>query len=72
MNNKIAVYLVKSLTAVDTTNYKQGDIFITNRSVGILVNDKIRTFEFDKPDLSEYVKKDEVQKMIEKAVKNNG
>lgn len=63
------VYEVKSLSTVDTTRYKQGDIFITNRSVGILVNGKIRTFVFD---LSDYVKKDEVKKMIEKELKNNG
>ena len=63
------VYEVKSLSTVDTTRYKQGDIFITNRSVGILVNGKIRTFVFD---LSDYVKKEEVKKMIEKELKNNG
>lgn len=72
MKNKVDAYEVKSLATVDTTNYKQGDIFITNRSVGILTNGKIKTFQFDTPDLSQYVKKDEVKKMIEKVVKNNG
>lgn len=72
MRNKADVYDVQSLATVDTTNYKQGDIFITNRSIGILANGKIRTLETSKPDLSKYVKKEDVQKMIEKGLKNNG
>lgn len=71
MAKKVMAYTVKSLQTVDTTNYNQGDIFITARSVGILTNGKIKTFQFDAPDLSQYVKKDEVQKMIDKVVKNN-
>lgn len=63
------VFQVKSLADVQVINYKEGDIFITKRSIGILANGKIQTLETSKPDLSEYVKKDEVKKMIEKGVK---
>lgn len=66
MKNKVDAYEVKSLATVDPTNYKQGDLFITNRSVGILINGKIKTMEFGKPDLSNYVTKDEVKKMLKK------
>lgn len=72
MATKITAYEVKSLHTINVTNYKNGDLFITNRSIGILANGKIQTLETSKTDLSQYVKKADVQKMIEKAVKNNG
>lgn len=70
--NTIKAYDVKSLASVDVTNYKQGDLFITDRSVGILIDGKIKTLNFDTINLKPYVKKAEVEKMIKKAVKDNG
>ena len=76
MSNKITAYKVTNLSKVNTTLYKEGDHFITNRSVGILVNGKIKTIGNDGPDLSDYAKledipdvssfltSDEVQSMI--------
>ena len=60
MSNKITAYKVTNLSKVNTTLYKEGDHFITNRSVGILVNGKIKTIGNDVPDLTDYAKKDEI------------
>ena len=80
MSNKITAYKVTNLSKVNTTLYKEGDHFITNRSVGILVNGKIKTIGNDDPDLSDYAKledipdvssfltSEEVQQMIDDAI----
>lgn len=76
MGKKVNAYKVDSLIKVDVTRYVEGDIFITNRSIGILVNNRIRTLSTGTPNLKDYVKKTDVEKMInnalEKVVKNNG
>lgn len=72
MAKKVTAYEVPSLSSVDTKYYVTGDIFITKRSIGVLMNGRIRTLEMDKPDLSQYVKKSEVQKMIQKELKADG
>ena len=72
MSNKITAYKVTNLSKVNTTLYKEGDHFITNRSVGILVNGKIKTIGNDSPDLSDYVKRNEVQQMIDEAINQGG
>lgn len=60
MGKRISAYKVTNLSKVKTELYLEGDHFITNRSVGILVNGKIKTIGNDAPDLSEYAKKDEI------------
>ena len=71
-NNK--TYKVKSLNNVKTDNYIDGDMFITNRSIGILFNGKIKTIPTNTPNMSNYVKKEDIQKIvydIMNEVKNN-
>lgn len=68
MGKKANVYKVESLNKVDTTKYIEGDIFITIRSVGILVDGKIKTISTSTPNLKDYVKKDDVQKMIDETL----
>ena len=63
MVKRIRSYKVKNLSKVDTTLYKNGDIFYTDRSIGILHKGKIKTVG-EIPDLADYAKKDEVQAMI--------
>ena len=63
MGKRNKSYKVKNLSKVNTTLYKNGDIFYTDRSIGILHKGKVKTIG-DIPDLSEYVKADEVQAMI--------
>lgn len=84
MGRKISAYRVNNLSKVNTTLYVEGDHFITNRSVGILVNGKIKTIGNEAPDLSDYAKKEdipdvssfltseEVQQMIDNALDTGG
>jgi len=67
MGKTVKCYNVENLNNVDTTRYIEGDIFITNRSVGILANGSIKTFSTGTPNLKNYVKKSEVKKMINEA-----
>lgn len=64
-------FQVQRLSDVNLKQYVEGDIFITKQSVGILTQGKIKTFIFKQADLSDYVKKDVVKKMIEKELKKN-
>lgn len=50
---------VNSLNKIDSTKYSEGDLFITNRSVGILQNGKVETL----------VKQSDVKKMVREEVK---
>lgn len=45
MGKKITAYKVKNLGKVDPRFYVEGDHFITERSVGILTNGKIKTIQ---------------------------
>jgi len=84
MGKKITAYKVTNLSKVNTELYLEGDHFITNRSVGILVNGKIKTIGNDTPDLSDYAKledipdvsnfltSEEVQQMIDEAIADLG
>lgn len=69
MVNQVRCFEVNNINKVDTTRYKNGDLFYTNRSVGILINGKIKIVPFNLPNMKNYVKKDEVQKMIDEALK---
>src|SRR5690625_3034484 len=63
MGKRNKSYEVKNLSKVNTTRYKNGDIFYRDRSIRMLHKGKKKTIG-DKTDLSDYVKKDEVQAMI--------
>ena len=63
----IKAYRVTNLSKVDTTWYKDGDLFITDRSIGVLANGKIKTIG-NETDLSEYVKHDEVVQLIDESI----
>lgn len=72
MGKSVKCYKVTNLTRVDTTKYVEGDIFLTGRSVGILVNGQIKTFAASPPNLKNYVKKEDVKKMIQEELEKNG
>lgn len=74
MGKPIKAYKVDNLNKVDPSKYIEGDVFITNRSAGILINGSIKTLSTSTPNLRNYVKKDEVKKMISEAIggENNG
>ena len=60
MSVRNKTYKVTSLSKVNTTLYKNGDLFYTGRAIGVLHNGKIKTIGNDKQDLSDYVTKDEL------------
>ncbi len=64
MGKRNKTYEVKNLSKVNTTLYKNGDKFSTDKSIGVLHNGKIKTIGNIPPDLTDYVKRDEVQQMI--------
>ena len=72
MSKRNKTYEVTSLSKVNTTLYKNGDLFFTNRSIGVLHNGKIKTIGNNTPDLNDYVKRTEVQQMIDEAIKKVG
>ena len=81
MGKKITAYKVTNLNKVDTTLYIEGDHFITDKGIGVLVNGKIKTIGNGTPNLKDYVKKDEikdfvteseVQTMIDNAMNGEG
>lgn len=68
-------FKVDSLNKVDTTRYREGDFFITNKSVGILIGGKIKPIPTSNPSMKNYVKKEEVESIVyeilKKGVENN-
>lgn len=60
---------VGSLQKVKTDRYKEGEIFYTDKEVGILINGKIKKLNTTTPNMSQYVKKSEVEKMIDDKLK---
>ena len=71
VNKKMAVYKVENLTKVNPTRYIEGDLFITKKSAALLLNGKIEPI-IKQSDLKGYVKRNDVQKMIDKAMKEGG
>ena len=69
MSSKINCYMVKSLNKVNTTLYREGDIFINNNDVGMLVNGKIKKIGQKNVNLKDYPKIEEVQAMNDEALK---
>ena len=59
---------VGSLQKVKTDRYKEGDMFFTDKEVGILINGKIKKLNTT-TNMSQYVKKSEVEKMIDDKLK---
>ena len=53
------LFKVSSLSKVDTTKYREGDFFITDKSVSILVNGKIETL----------VKQSDIRKIVRDEIK---
>ena len=60
---------VGNLNKVKTDRYKEGDLFFTDKEVGILINGKIKKLNTTTPNMSQYVKKTEVKDMIKQALK---
>lgn len=71
MGKEIKAYQVNSLAKVDPSFYIEGDIFITKQSVGILANGEIKTIPFSRADLSNYVKKSDLEKTVKELIKKN-
>lgn len=64
----MAVHKVKNLSKVDPTMYMEGDLFISERSSALLLNGKLEPI-VKQSDLKNYVKKKDVQKMIDETLK---
>ena len=60
---------VQSLQKVKTDRYKEGELFFTDKEVGILINGKIKKINTTTTNMSQYVKKSEVKDMINQALK---
>ena len=60
---------VDNLNKVKTDRYKEGELFYTDKEVGILINGKIKKLNTTTPNMSQYVKKSEVKDMINQALK---
>ena len=60
---------VDNLQKIKTDRYKDGDMFYTDKEVGILINGKIKKLNTTTPNMSQYVKKTEVEKMIDDKLK---
>ena len=60
---------VGSLQKVKTDRYKEGQMFFTDKEVGILINGKVKKLSTTTPNMRDYVKKSEVEKMIDDKLK---
>ena len=60
---------VDNLNKVKTDRYKDGQMFFTDKEVGILINGKIKKLNTTTHNMSQYVKKSEVKDMIDQALK---
>jgi len=62
---------VQNLKHVDVTRYKDGDLFVSKTKKAILHQGKLDPLVTES-DLKGYVKKKDVEKMIEKALEKGG
>src|SRR5699024_7202103 len=60
---------VQSLQKVKTDRYKEGELFFTDKEVGILINGKIKKLNTTSPNMAQYVKKPEEEKEIDDKLK---
>lgn len=67
----MAIHKVENLSKVDPTRYIEGDIFLAKKTAAMLLNGKLEPI-ITQSDLKKYVKKSDVQKMIDKALKEVG
>lgn len=59
MGKKVTAYRVNSLANIKTENYIDGDIFITSKSIAILIDGQ----------LTQLAKKDDLKKLEDKGAK---
>src|SRR5699024_12475229 len=64
MERPVNRYTVSNFSKVDTTKYMNGDIFYTDKEVGVLINSKIKKFPASTPNLKEYVKQSDIENFI--------
>ena len=62
---------VQSLQKVKTDRYKEGELFFTDKEVGILINGKIKKLNTTTPNMSQYVKKSEVADIVKELLKGD-
>lgn len=75
MGKNVKIFNVDNFRKVDTTKYIEGSFFNNGKSLGVLIGGSIKNVPTSTPNLRNYVKKDEVKKMIDEAlkgVKENG
>lgn len=60
---------VSNMEKVDVTSYLEGDVFISEKKIGVLHNGKIETLVMESDLKKTYVKKSDVVKMIDEAMK---
>lgn len=63
----MAVYEVENFHKIDPARYREGDLFITKKTAALLLNGKMEPI-VKQSDLKNYVKKSEIQKLIDKAI----
>src|SRR5699024_8415274 len=64
MERPVNRYKVSNFSKVDTTKYMNGDIFYTDKEVGVLINSKIKKFPASTPNLKDYVKQSDIENFI--------
>src|SRR5699024_6390883 len=64
MERPVNRYKVSNFSKVDTTKYMNGDIFYTDKEVGVLINSKIKKFPGSIPNLKDYVKQSDIENFI--------
>src|SRR5699024_9292441 len=64
MERHVNRYKVSNFSKVDTTKYMNGDIFYTDKEVGVLINSKIKKFPASTPNLKDYVKQSDIENFI--------
>lgn len=65
-------FKVNNLNKVDTTRYREGDFFITNKNVGVMIGGKIKPIPTSTPSMKNYVKKEEVESIVHEILKKRG
>ena len=65
----VKLYKVENFRKVDTTKYIEGSLFMNKNNVGILHDGSIKVLSIGTPNLRNYVRKSEVKKMIDEAIK---
>src|SRR5699024_2235823 len=64
MERPVNRYKVSNVSKVDTTKYMNGDIFYTDKEVGVLISSKIKKFPGSMTNLKDYVKQSDIENFI--------